>query len=129
MQVLNCVREPFLVSWKRHPPWFTKFEFEKFFSLFYIISTQRSYIYKTSDKNRCFEKLRAISNLFNFFYTPCSANLCSLFLLTCISFNIVLTSHVKMFSLYDILKCPRKEISKVFRAGLSHPNLVPRASV
>jgi hypothetical protein len=32
------MRKPFLVSWKRHPPWacFTKFEFEKFF-LFYII--------------------------------------------------------------------------------------------
>ena len=32
------MRKPFLVSWKRHPPWawFTKFEFEKLF-LFYII--------------------------------------------------------------------------------------------
>jgi hypothetical protein len=46
---------------------FTKFEFEKFFSLFYIISTQRSYIYKKPDTNRCFAKLRAISNLFSFF--------------------------------------------------------------
>jgi hypothetical protein len=29
---------------KDRPPWFTKFEFEKFFLLFYIISTQRNYI-------------------------------------------------------------------------------------
>jgi hypothetical protein len=34
---------------KAHPPWFTKFEFEKLFSLFYIISTQRSYIHKKLD--------------------------------------------------------------------------------
>ena len=51
------------------PPWFTKFEFEKFFSLFYIISTQRNYIYPKLDTNSCFAKLRAISNLFSFFYT------------------------------------------------------------
>jgi hypothetical protein len=48
-------------------PWFTKFEFNNFFSFFYIISTQRSYIYKKTDTNRCFAKLRAISNLFSFF--------------------------------------------------------------
>jgi hypothetical protein len=65
------VRKPFLVCWKRHPPWFTKFEFEKFFSLFYIISTQGSYIQQKLDTNSCFAKLRAISNLFSFFYTPC----------------------------------------------------------
>jgi hypothetical protein len=52
---------------KTHP-WFTKFEFEKFFSLFYIISTQRSYIYKKRDTNRCFVKLRAIQ--FCFFMHP-----------------------------------------------------------
>ena len=63
------MRKPFLVCWKRDtPPWFTKFEFKKFFSLFYIISTQRSYIYKKKlDTNSCFAKLRAISNLFSFF--------------------------------------------------------------
>ena len=44
------------------PPWFTKFEFEKFFSLFYIISTQRSSIHQKLDTNSCFAKLRAISN-------------------------------------------------------------------
>jgi hypothetical protein len=54
-----------------YTPWFTKFEFEKIFSLFYIISTQRNYIYQRLDTNSCFAKLRAISNLFSFFYTPC----------------------------------------------------------
>jgi hypothetical protein len=53
------VRKPFLVCWKRHTPWFTKFEFEKFFSLFYIISTQRNYIHPKLDTNSCFAKLRA----------------------------------------------------------------------
>ena len=60
-----------------HPPpprWFTKFEF---LSLFYIISTQRTYIYiyQKLDTNSCFAKLRAISSLFSFFYTPCSTQL------------------------------------------------------
>jgi hypothetical protein len=67
LKLLNFVRKPFLVCWKRHTPWFTKFEFEKFFSLFYILSTQRSYIHKKLDTNSCFVKLRAISNLFSFF--------------------------------------------------------------
>jgi hypothetical protein len=58
----------FLFVGKDTPPWFTKFEFEKFFTLFYIISTQRSYIYKKPATNRCFAKLRAISNLFSFFW-------------------------------------------------------------
>jgi hypothetical protein len=48
-------------------PWFTKFEFEKFFSIFYLISTQRSYIDQRLDTNGGFAKLRAISNLFSFF--------------------------------------------------------------
>jgi hypothetical protein len=52
------------------PPWFTKFEFEKFFSLFYIISTKRSYIHKKLDTNSCFTKLRANSYLFSFFIHP-----------------------------------------------------------
>jgi hypothetical protein len=60
---------------EKHPlPWFTKFEFEKLFPLFYIVSTQRNYIYKKLDTNSCFAKLRAISNLFSFFYTPCMAS-------------------------------------------------------
>ena len=66
------MRKPFLVSWKRHTPWFTKFVFEKFFSLFYIINTQKSCIYKKLDTSGCYAKLRAISNLFSFFVTPCS---------------------------------------------------------
>jgi hypothetical protein len=69
------VREPLLVCWKRHTPWFTKFEFEKFFSLFYIISTQRNHI-KIYIKNRIqigvlrnWEQFQICSVLF---YTPCS---------------------------------------------------------
>jgi hypothetical protein len=62
-----CAQAIFILLEKTHPPWFTKFEFKKFFSLFYIISTQRSYIYKRPDTNRRFAKLRAISNLFSFF--------------------------------------------------------------
>jgi hypothetical protein len=65
------VRKPFSFCWKRHTHWLTKFEFEKLFSLFNIISTQASYIHKKLDTNNCFAKLRAISNLFSFFYTPC----------------------------------------------------------
>jgi hypothetical protein len=62
------VREPFLVCWKRHTPLVHKIWVWEFFSLFYIISTQISYIYKKPDTNRCFAKLRAISNLFSFFW-------------------------------------------------------------
>ena len=54
---------------KRHTPWFTKFEFEKFFPFFYIISTQGSYIHQKLDTNSCFANLRAISNLCSFFNT------------------------------------------------------------
>ena len=61
------MRKPFLVCWKRHTPWFTKFEFEKFFPFFYIISTQRS-IHQKLDTNSCFANLRAISNLCSFFW-------------------------------------------------------------
>jgi hypothetical protein len=39
----------------------------EFFSLFYIIITQKTYIHKKLDTNSCFAKLRAISNLFSFF--------------------------------------------------------------
>ena len=42
--------------------------------IFYIISTQRSYTHKKLDTSSCFAKLKAISNLFSFFYTPCIAN-------------------------------------------------------
>ena len=61
------MRKPFLVCWKRHTPWFTKFEFENFFSLFYIISTQIYYIHQKLDTNGCYAKLRANSYLFSFF--------------------------------------------------------------
>ena len=43
----------------------------------------------------------------------CQTWLGSLFLLTCLSFDLIntlLTSHVKMFSLSDILRCPRESI-------------------
>jgi hypothetical protein len=36
---------------KTHPPGSQKFEFEKFFPFFYIISTQRSYIHQKLDTN------------------------------------------------------------------------------
>jgi uncharacterized protein YcsI (UPF0317 family) len=52
---------------KTHP-WFTKFDLEKFFPFFYIISTQRSYIHRKLDTNSCFANLRAISNLCSFFF-------------------------------------------------------------
>jgi hypothetical protein len=53
---------------EKTPPWFTKFEFSfNFFSLFYIISTQRYYTHKKLDTNGCFAKLRANSYLFSFF--------------------------------------------------------------
>jgi hypothetical protein len=62
------VREPFLVCWKRHTPLVHKIWVrEIFFIILIILSTQRSYIYKKPDTNRCFPKLRAISNLFSFF--------------------------------------------------------------
>ena len=66
-KLLNLVRKPFLVCWKRHTSLVYKFEFEKFFPLFNIISSQRSYVYQKLDINSCFAKLRAISNLFSFF--------------------------------------------------------------
>jgi hypothetical protein len=39
----------------------------EFFSLFYIIITQKTYLHQKLDTNSCFAKLRAISNLFSFF--------------------------------------------------------------
>jgi hypothetical protein len=54
--ILSCQRQ-LMTKWKLgYTPWFTKFEFENSF-LFYIISTQRSYIYKKLDTNSCFAKL------------------------------------------------------------------------
>ena len=61
-----CAQAIFSLLEKTPPPWFTKFEFEKLFSLFHIISSQRSHLYKKLDTNSCFAKLRAISNLFSF---------------------------------------------------------------
>ena len=62
-----CARAIFSLLEKTHPPGSQNLSSRNFFSLFYIISTQRSYIYKKPDTNRCFAKLRAISNLFSFF--------------------------------------------------------------
>jgi hypothetical protein len=39
----------------------------RIFSLFYIISTQISYVHQKMDTNSCFAKLRANSYLFRFF--------------------------------------------------------------
>ena len=52
------------------PAWFTKFENENFFSLFYIRNIQRSYTYKKLDTNNCFSNLGAISDLFSSFIHP-----------------------------------------------------------
>ena len=57
------MRKPFLFCWKRHTPLVYKICVREIFSLFYIISTQRSYIYQNLDTNSCYAKLRAISNL------------------------------------------------------------------
>ena len=43
-------------------------------NIFYIISTQRSYIHQKLDTNSCFAKLRAISNLSSFFIHPVVPN-------------------------------------------------------
>jgi hypothetical protein len=42
----------------------------RIFSLFYIMSTQGSYIHQKLDTNSCFAKLRANSYLFSFFIHP-----------------------------------------------------------
>ena len=47
------MRELFLVCWKKHTPLVHKIWVREFFSLFYIISTQRNYRYKKPDTNRC----------------------------------------------------------------------------
>jgi hypothetical protein len=57
---------------KHPPPRLQNLSSRIFSPLFYIISTQRYYIYQKQDTNSCFEKLRAISNLFSLFYTPCT---------------------------------------------------------
>jgi hypothetical protein len=61
------VRKPFLVCWKRHTPLVHKICVREILSLFYLISTQRSYINQKLDTNSCFAKLGAISILFSFF--------------------------------------------------------------
>ena len=53
-------------------------EFEKFFSLFYIISTQISYIHQKLDTNSCFAKLRANSYLFSFSLHPVDCIQCDI---------------------------------------------------
>jgi hypothetical protein len=78
----------FSLSEKTHPPWFTKFVFEKFFSLFYIISTQRSYIHKKLATNSCCAKLRAISNLFSFFLYTLYRYPLLLYILYCTLFKL-----------------------------------------
>ena len=61
-----CARAIFSLLEKTHPPGSQNLS-SRNFSLFYIISTQRNCIYKKADTNRCFAKLRALSNLFSFF--------------------------------------------------------------
>jgi hypothetical protein len=56
-----CARAIFSLL-EKTPPWFTKFEFENFFSLFYIISTQISYIYKKPFKSVQFFFIHPVYN-------------------------------------------------------------------
>ena len=50
-----------------HPPGFETLEFQNFFCLFYIISTQTIYVNQKLHTLSRFATLRAISNLFSFF--------------------------------------------------------------
>jgi hypothetical protein len=102
------VRKPFIVCWKRHTPWFTKFEFEKCFSLFYIISTKGSYIYI---KNwmliavlRNWEQFQ-ICSVFQFWYTryiPKSCNILMGILVRILDFGIYEGAHEHTACTYNL---------------------------
>ena len=61
----------FKFVWKYPPPWIRNTWISEFFLLFYIISTQTIYVNQKLHTLSRFATLRAISNLFSFFYTPC----------------------------------------------------------
>jgi hypothetical protein len=67
------VRKPFLVCWKKHTPLVYKIWVrEIFFIILHYKYPKKLYIYQKLNTNSCFAKLRAISNVFSFFYTTCS---------------------------------------------------------
>ena len=68
----NFVREPFQICLKIRIPLDSKHLNFKIFLLFYITSTQTIYVNQKLHTLSRFATLRAISNLFRFFfYTPC----------------------------------------------------------
>ena len=66
-----CARAIFSLLEKTHPPGSQNLCSRNFFHYSTLKYPKKLYIYKKPDTNRCFAKLRAISNLFSFFYTPC----------------------------------------------------------
>jgi hypothetical protein len=57
---------------KTHPPGSQNLSLEIFFHFSTLqVPKETIYIYQKLDTNSCFAKLRAIANLFSFFYTPC----------------------------------------------------------
>ena len=56
---------------KYAPPWIRNIQISEFFRLFHIISTQIIYFNEKVYTLSRFATLRAISNLFSFFYIPC----------------------------------------------------------
>ena len=70
-----CARAIFSLLEKTHPPGSQNLSSRIFFIILHYKYPKKLYIYKKPDTNRCFAKLRAISNLFSFFlytlYTMC----------------------------------------------------------
>ena len=69
----SCAQKPFLVCRKKHPPpppCSQNWVWEMFFIILHYKYPQ-NYIFQKLDTNSCFVKIRAFSNLFSFFYTPC----------------------------------------------------------
>ena len=56
---------------KTHPPGSQNLSSRNFFIILHYKYPRTLYIHQKLDTNSCFAKLRAISNLFSFFYTPC----------------------------------------------------------
>jgi hypothetical protein len=111
------VRKPFLVCWKIHPPLVYKIWVREIFSLFYIISTQRSYIHQKLDTNSCFAKLRANSYLFSFFYTRCIYIIYLFFL-------AVLPRPVRLWNRQAWAKeCEQKNVSKTIMVLQSNSSI------
>ena len=73
-KLLNSARKLFLkanAAKKLHPLALENLSLRNFFFLFYLISTQTIYIYQKCHEMNGFVKLRAVSKLSTFLYTPC----------------------------------------------------------